>query len=43
MLRERGPLGGGCLGGSLGLLVEGSAFSSGRQGFHVSPEIAARR
>lgn len=41
-LRDRGPLGGGCFGGSLCCVVC-VAFSSGRQGFHVSPDIAARR
>ena len=44
MLRDRGPLGGGCLGGSLCLfLVELSALSSAKQGFQVSPDIAARK
>ena len=43
MLLERGPRGGGCLGGSLCLFTEISGFSSARHGFHVSPEMAARR
>lgn len=44
MLRDRGPRGGGCLGGSLGLFLVGSTgLSSPKQGFQVSPDIAARK